>query len=94
MMNRILLGLVAGALAMPALATEPAPADQHYSKPKKPHMICKREESTGSHMSKPVCKTAAEWAENAAADEATLGTVSRQSTTLDTGGTLSRERPN
>jgi|SwirhisoilCB3_FD_contig_61_2612895_length_940_multi_2_in_0_out_0_2 hypothetical protein len=92
MMKKITLALFGVALATPALAANPG--DQHYSKPKKPHMICKRDESTGSHMSKAVCKTAAEWAENQdTGDEANLGAINREATTRDIGATLSRERP-
>lgn len=86
MMHQIVLGLLAGALATPALAAEPA--DQHFSKPKKPHMICKREESTGSHMSKAVCKTAAEWAQADGGDDSALSGMSRQQTTMDGQGGL------
>jgi len=77
-MKTIALGLVAIALATPALATEPTPADQHYSKPKKPHLICKRDDTTGSHMAKSVCKTAEEWAGTSMdSDHNKLGVVSR-----------------
>src|SRR5690349_14960498 len=88
MMNRIALGLIAGALAMPAFAADPAPADQHYSKPKKPHLICKRDQDTATRMSKAVCKTAAEWAGTSVdEDQASLDTMSRPQTTM-AGGPL------
>jgi hypothetical protein len=76
MMKKIALALFAAALAMPALAADPAPSDQHYSKPKKPHLICKRDDSTGSHMAKSVCKTAEEWAGTSVdSDHSKLGIV-------------------
>ena len=78
MMKKIALALVAAALATPALATDPAPPEQHYSKPKKPHLICKRDDSTGSHMAKSVCKTAEEWAGTSVdSDQTKLGVVTR-----------------
>jgi len=76
MMNKIALALLGVALATPALAADPA--DQHYSKPKKPHLICKRDDTTGSRMAKSVCKTAEEWAGTTIdSDQGKLGIVSR-----------------
>jgi hypothetical protein len=77
-MKTVALAVLAAAIATPVLATEPAPPQQHYSKPKKPHLICKREDSTGSHMAKSVCKTAEEWAGTSVdSDQAKLGLVTR-----------------
>jgi hypothetical protein len=64
-MKIIVLAALAGALATPALAarSDAQPGAQPDAKAKKPHLICKRDgSSTGSHMEKSVCKTAAEWA--------------------------------
>lgn len=58
-MKTVVLAVLAGALATPALAEDPAA--QLASKAKKPHLICKRDGSTGSHLSTTICKTAAEW---------------------------------
>jgi hypothetical protein len=92
MMTRIALALLATALATPALAADSA--DQHYSKPKKPHLICKRDQDTATRMSRAVCKTAEQWADGSRDDdEAHLGTINREATTHDTGATLSRDRP-
>ena len=89
MMNKVALVLLAGALAVPAMAADPAPADQHYSKPKKPHLICKRDQDTATRMSKAVCKTAAEWAGTSVDDDqSSLDTMSRAQTTLDGTGPL------
>ena len=77
-MKTFALALLACAMATPVLATEPAPSEQHYSKPKKPHLICKREDSTGSRMTKSVCKTAEEWAGTSVdSDQTKLGVVTR-----------------
>jgi len=63
-MKIVVLALLAGALATPALAARPdvQPGAQPDTKAKKPHLICKRDGSTGSHLERSVCKTAAEWA--------------------------------
>jgi len=59
-MKIVAFALLAGALATSALAADPV--GQPESKPTKPHLICKRDRDTGSHMTKSVCKTAVEWA--------------------------------
>ena len=77
-MKTVALAFLAAALATPALAIEPAPPEQHYSKPKKPHLICRRDEGTGSRMAKSVCKTAEEWAGTSVdTDHSKLGVVTR-----------------
>ena len=79
-MKLVALTFLAAVLATPAVAADPTPAptDQHYSKPKKPHLICKRDDTTGSHMAKSVCKTAEEWAGTSMdSDHNKLGVVSR-----------------
>ena len=85
-MKKIALGLIAIALAAPAVAGD-KPADP---KAKKPHLICKRDQDSATRMSKAVCKTAAEWAGTSIdEDQTTLDTMSRQQTTLDgTGGLI------
>jgi len=92
-MKMIALALLATVVAAPAMAADPAPADQHYAKPKKPHMICKRDQDTATRMSKAICKTAEQWAENMGDGDAQLSTINREATTHDTGATLSRDRP-
>jgi hypothetical protein len=63
-MKTIAFALLTLALAAPAAAADSQQSDQthRYEKPKKPHLICRREEDTGSRMSKSICKTAEEWA--------------------------------
>ena len=81
-MKKIALGLIAIALATPAVAGD-KPAD---GKAKKPHLICKRDQDTATRLSKPVCKTAAEWAGTSVdEDQTALDTMSRAQTTMDGG---------
>ena len=65
-MQIVALALLAGALATPALTADAT--GQPDAKAKKPHLICKRDQSTGSHMAKAVCKTAGEWATTVESD--------------------------
>jgi len=59
-MKKIAFALLAVALASPAVAGNKGEASA--APPKKPHKICKHDETvTGSHLSPIVCKTAAEW---------------------------------
>jgi hypothetical protein len=63
--RKLLLALVAAALAVPAFAapdTSSQPDQQQSQKPKKEKKICKKiPPTTGSWMSPTFCKTAAEW---------------------------------
>jgi hypothetical protein len=81
-MKNIALGVIAIALATPAVAGD-KPVD---AKARKPHLICKRDQDSATRMSKAVCKTAAEWAGTSVdEDQAAIDTISRQQTTLDGG---------
>jgi hypothetical protein len=69
------------ALAAPSAAADPQqqPDQTHrYEKPKKPHLICRRDDTTGSRMARNICKTAEEWAGTTVeSDQNKLGTVTR-----------------
>jgi hypothetical protein len=81
-MKTVFFSLLAFALAAPAAAAD---QKQDPSKPK-PHLICKRDQNTGTRMSGRVCKTAEQWAGTTVDDDrASLDTLSRQQTTLDGG---------
>jgi hypothetical protein len=58
-MKTIAFAVIAIALAAPAVAG--SNAKQANAAPKKPHLICKRDTATGSHMTPVVCKTADQW---------------------------------
>ena len=88
-MKIIAVAALTVALAAPAVA-----ADTQDAPKSKPHLICKRDEGTGTRMQKRVCKTAAEWGNAGAdADEGQLDAINREATTRDIGATLSRDRP-
>jgi opacity protein-like surface antigen len=71
-MKMIALAFLAVSLAAPAIAAD----SNAVQKPKKPHMICKRDDDTGSRMSKVICKTADEWAgRNAVEGASKIGVV-------------------
>jgi hypothetical protein len=78
-MKTIVFALLACAVAAPALAADPQQqGDQvhRYQKPDKPHLICRRDETTGSRMAARVCKTAEEWAGTSVeSDQNKLGTM-------------------
>jgi hypothetical protein len=81
-MKLVALTFLAAALSSPALAADPQqqPDQVHrYEKPKKPHLICRRDPSTGTRMATGrVCKTAEEWAGSTVNDDGVkLGQVVR-----------------
>ena len=65
---RILVGLALLSIAVPALADDAAP--------KQEHKICRREQATGTRSTTKICLTAAEWRErdaNGSADDGAMG---------------------
>jgi opacity protein-like surface antigen len=72
----IAFAVLAVALAAPAVAGDNAKPQPSSAVPKKPHLICKRDDSsTGSHMSPLVCKTAVEWQAQADDGRGKMGTM-------------------
>jgi hypothetical protein len=73
-MRMAALTFLAVSLVAPAAAAD----NKDEQKPKKAHVICKRDEDTGSRMSKVVCKTAEEWARrNLDEDSPRIGIAAR-----------------
>lgn len=89
-MKTIAFAVLVVSLAAPALAADSKDAP----KPKKPHMICKRDENTGSHMTKTICKTAEQWAGTSDTDDTdNLGTFTHPTAGGSGVATLSRDPP-
>ena len=84
-MKTLALMLLTLSLAAPAVAADKA----GEAKPKK-GKICKTYRDTGSRMSKRVCQTATDWADQAAKDDDKLELMNRDATTRDVGGLGSR----
>ncbi|MDB5691838.1 MAG: hypothetical protein JWO81_901 [Alphaproteobacteria bacterium] len=81
-MKTIAFALLTVALAAPAMA-----ADKQEAPKPKPHLICKRDQDTGTRVSGRICKTAEAWAASGVdEDNGKLDTINRQATTLNVGG--------